>query len=196
MSFDLHPPAVASQWFAPVEPRLAPLFCLVLLAGSCALASFAFACATPFAAFAVLAGSLLPLVPALPVMAGAWLVNQAIGYGALGYPLDLHTLLWGLAIGVAALLSTAEAKLLLHSQRSNSAAALGVAIFGAYAAYEVVLFAFTFFLGGTDAFKLPIIVRLGFLNLLWLIGLVAVCAAVRRLGFVSGRRRASGRPPG
>jgi hypothetical protein len=189
-------PAAASDWFAPVEPGLAPLFCLVLLAGSCALASCAFACGTPFAAFAVLASSLLPLVSALLVIAGAWLVNQAIGFGALGYPLDLHTLLWGFAIGVAALAAAAESKILLHSQRSNSAAALGVAIFGAYAAYEVVLFAFTFFLGGTDAFKLTIIVRLGFLNLLWLIGLVAVCAAVRLLGFVSERRTASRRPRG
>src|SRR5271154_1405999 len=149
----LRVPAAASDWFAPVEPRLEPLFCLVLLAGSCALASFAFACATPFAAFAVVASSLLPLVPALLVMAGAWLVNQAIGFGAHGYPLDLHTVLWGLAIGVAALVATAESKVLLNSQRSSGPPALGVAIFGAYAAYEVVLFAFTLMLGGAGAFK-------------------------------------------
>jgi hypothetical protein len=191
MSLDLRPSDAASRWFAPVEPRLAPLFCLVLLAGSCALASFAFACATPFAAFAVVASSLLPLRTALLVVAGAWLVNQAIGFGGLGYPLDLHTALWGLAIGVAALTSTAESKLLLNSQRSRGPAALSVAIFGAYAAYEVVLFAFTFLLGGAGAFKLPIIVRLGLLNLLWLIGLVAVCTAVRLLSSVNGRRMAS-----
>src|SRR5208283_5958133 len=112
--------------------------------------------------------SLLPLPAALLVMAGVWIVNQAIGFGALGYPLDLHTVLWGFAIGVAALASTAESKLLLHSQRSSSPVMLGVAIFGAYAAYEVVLFAFTFLLGGSGAFKFPIIVRLGLLNLLWL----------------------------
>jgi len=184
-------PAAASDWSAPVEPRLAPLFCLVLLAGSCALASFAFACATPFAAFAVVASSLLPLVSALLVIAGAWLVNQAIGFGALGYPLDLHTPFCGFAIGVAALAATAESEVLLHCQRSNSPAALGVAIFGAYAAYEVVLFAFTFLLGGAGVFKLQIIVRLGLLNLLWLIGLIAVCAAARRLRPLSGRRMAS-----
>ena len=76
MSLDLRLPAAASHWFAPIETRLAPLFCLVLSASSCASASFAFACATPFAAFAVVASSLLPLVPALLVMIGAWLVNQ------------------------------------------------------------------------------------------------------------------------
>ena len=152
---------------------------------------FAFACATPFAAFAVVASSLLPLVPALLVMTGAWLVNQAIGFGALDYPLDLHTALWGLAIGVAALVSTVEFKLLLHSQGRRDPAALGVAIFGAYAAFEVALFAFTLMLGGAGAFKLPIILRLGLLNLLWLIGLVAACAAVRLLSSTGGRRTAS-----
>jgi hypothetical protein len=71
MSFNRRVAIAASDWPTPVEPRLAPLFCLVLLTGSCALASFAFACATPFAAFAVVASSLLPLTPALLVTAGA-----------------------------------------------------------------------------------------------------------------------------
>ncbi len=190
MSFNLQLPAPGSDWLAPVEPRLAPLFCLVLLTGSCASASFVFACATPFAAFAVVASSLLPFTPALLVMAGAWIVNQAIGFGVLGYPLDLNTVFWGCAIGVAALLATAESKLLLHSQRSSSPAALGVALFGAYAAYEVVLFAFGLVLV-TGAFNFPIIIRLGILNALWLIGLVAACAVFRLFGSISGRRMSS-----
>ena len=41
----------------PVEVRFAPLFCFGLLTLSCALASFAFACATPFAAFGVIAAA-------------------------------------------------------------------------------------------------------------------------------------------
>jgi hypothetical protein len=191
MSFNLRLPAPGSGWLTPVEPRFAPLFCLVLLTSSCALASLAFACATPFAAFAVVASSLLPLTPALLVTAGAWIVNQAIGFGVLGYPLDLNTVFWGCAIGVAALLSALESKLLLHSQRSSSPAALGVALFGAYAAYEVVLFASGLVLGGTGACKFPNIVRLGILNLLWLIGRVAACAAFRLLNSIGGRRIAS-----
>jgi hypothetical protein len=191
MSLDLRLSDAASRWFAPVEPRLAPLFCLVLLAGSCALASFVFACATPFAAFGVVASAMLPLASALLVTAGAWTVNQAIGFGALGYPHDPHTFVWGFAIGIGALASAAEAKLLLNSQQSHGPAGLGVALFGAYAAYHVVLFAFTFLLGGTGAFSFPTIVRLGLLNLPWLIGLVAICASVRLLSSVSGGRKAS-----
>jgi hypothetical protein len=184
-------PAAPSNWLAPAESRLAPLFCLVLLAGSCALASFAFACATPFVAFAVVATALLPLSPALLVVTGAWIVNQAIGFGALGYPFNLNTLLWGLAIGVAALVATAESKLLLHSQESTSPAALGVAFFGAFAAYEVVLFAFTFLLGGAGAFTLRIVARIGILNLLWLLGLVAACAVFRLLTSIRRRQMPS-----
>src|SRR5208337_4517983 len=165
MSLDiLHLPGARSDRLAPVEPRFAPLFCLTLLTIACALASFAFACATPFAAFAVVAAAMLPLPAALVVMTAAWIVNQAIGFGALHYPLDLNTLLWGFAIGVAALIATAASKLSLRSlSRVGSLAALGLALIGAYAAYEVTLFAFTPALGGAGAFKLAIVACLGLL---------------------------------
>jgi hypothetical protein len=175
-------PRAPSRRLMPAEERFAPLLCLVLLAGSCALASFAFACATPFAAFAVVAADLLPLPQALLVMTVPWLVNQAIGFLALGYPLDANTLLWGLAIGAAALAATAEASALLRSliaSSQSSPAALGVALLGAYSTYEVVLFVFTPLLGGAGAFRFSIIVHLGILNLLWLIGLSAACIGFR-----------------
>jgi hypothetical protein len=183
MSFDLlRFPAVTADRLAPVEARFAPLFCLFLLIAVCVLASFAFACATPFAAFAVLAAALLPLPAALPVMAAAWIVNQAIGFGALGYPLDANTLLWGFAIGAAALVSTAASKLVLRSlPRTGAPAALGLAMVAAYAAYELVLFAFTPILGGAGAFTLAIVTRLGLLNLLWFIGLMGACTVLRSL---------------
>lgn len=172
-------PAAANR-IAPVEPYLAVPFCLVLLVASCVLASFAVACATPFAAFAALAAAMLSLPSALPVVGVAWLVNQAIGFGALGYPRDPKTLLWGCAIGLASLIATVAAKLLLRLfPRALTPAVLALALAGAYAAYEIVLFAFTPLLGGTGAFTAAIVARLGLLNVLWLIGLVGVCAAWR-----------------
>jgi len=51
----------------------------------------------------------------------------------------------------------------------------------AYAAYELALFAVTPFLGGEGAFTLPIISRLGTLNVFWLVGLVAACEVARLL---------------
>ena len=68
----LRRPTDTSPRLAPVEPRYAPLFCFALLTAACALASFAFACATPFAAFAVIAAATLPLRPALLVTLAAW----------------------------------------------------------------------------------------------------------------------------
>jgi hypothetical protein len=163
---------------ANVGARGAALFCLVLLAAGCGLASFAFACATPFAAYGVIAAAVLPLPSAFLVVGAAWIVNQAIGFGALHYPHDPNTIFWGLAIGAAALAATAAAAFILNVLvRSVRLVALGSALVAAYAAYEAVLFACTPLLGGTGAFTAAIVARLGLLNVVWLIGLVLVFQA-------------------
>jgi hypothetical protein len=183
MPLDFLPhPGAASRRLVPVESRYAALFCFALLTAACALASFAFACATPFAAFAVVAAAMLPLRPALLTVTAAWLVNQGIGFAFLGYPAEMNTVLWGVAIGVAALIATAASASVLRSlPRSGSPTALLIALIAGYAAYELVLFAATPLLGGAGAFTLAIIGRLGVLNLLWLLGLVAACEIVRLL---------------
>ena len=167
---------------APVRHRYAPLFCFALLTASCALASFALACATPFAAFAVIAAAMLSFRPALLVVTSTWLVNQAIGFGALHYPIDANTMLWGLAIGAAALAATAMSAVVLRAlRRHRTPLALALALIGAYGAYELALFAATPFLGGAAAFSVAIVTRLGLLSAVWLIGLIAVCEIVRLL---------------
>ena len=116
------PPSVDHIRLRPVEPRHAAAFCFALLTTSCALASFALACATPFAAFAVIAAATLALRPALLAVAGAWLVNQTIGFAALHYPIEASTMAWGLAIGAGTLAATAVASAMLQrlSVRSTS----------------------------------------------------------------------------
>src|SRR5215831_9437108 len=54
MALDVLSPPADRFRLHPVEPRRAAIFCFALLTMSCALASFALACATPFAAFAVI----------------------------------------------------------------------------------------------------------------------------------------------
>ena len=167
---------------APVEHRHAPLFCLALLTVCCVLASFALACATPFAAFAVVAAAMLPIRPAAIVVACTWLLNQAIGFGALHYPIDGKTALWGLTIGASALVATAIAAATLRIlPRHRTPLALALALLCAYGAYEVTLLAATPFLGGAGGFTTAIIARLGFLNFAWLIAIVAACEIVRLL---------------
>jgi hypothetical protein len=177
--FLMTPTADASARLAPVEQRFAPLFCFALLTSACALASFVFACATPFAAFAVVAAAMLPLRSALLPVAGAWLINQAIGFGVQHYPADAYTIAWGFAIGAAALVATVMASLMLRAlPRSGTPVALALALLGAYVCYEIVLFAVTPLLGGEGAFTVAIIARLGALSALWLVGLAAIAEIV------------------
>ncbi len=173
----------------PVEQRHAAMFCFGLLIVACVLASFAFACATPFAAFAVIAGAMVRLRPALLVVTGAWLVNQTIGFGMLHYPVDANTIAWGFAIGAAALAATAASYVALNAlPQGRAALALALSFVCAYAAYELVLFAATPFLGGEGAFTFEIVSRIGLRSAAWLIGLVAVCEIVRMANPL-GRRR-------
>jgi hypothetical protein len=183
MAFDISPrPTRASIRLAPIEVRYLPLFCFALLTVSCALASLLFACATPFAAFAVVVTAMLNLPLALLIVAGAWLINQSIGFGLLHYPVDTNTILWGFVIGLAGLGATVMSHVVLRViPRSGTPVALALALLGAYCAYELVLFAATPFLGGAGSFTAAIVVRLGLLSALWLIGLAAVCAIVRNL---------------
>ena len=183
MAFGILPHRVATTIrLEPVESRYAPLFCFALLTIACGLASFVFACATPFAAFAVVAAAALPSQSALLAVTAAWVVNQAIGFGVLHYPVDMNTILWGLVIGMAALAATVTSTIVLRMLRRNGTpVALGFALIGAYAAYELVLLAATPLLGGAGGFTTAIVGRLGVLSVLWLIGLVAACEVFRLL---------------
>lgn len=188
MAFDMLRPGLPRA-AAELAPRRTALFCLVLLIAGCALASFALACATPFAAYAVVAAAMLPLSSALLVVGAAWIVNQAIGFGVLHYPHDLKTIAGGLAIGVGALAATAAATLALRAlSRTSQLSSLCATLVAAYGGYELVLFAVTPALGGSGAFTFAIIARLGLLNVAWLAGLLAFCQAALILDR-TGRRR-------
>ncbi len=159
----------------------APTFCLIVLVAASALTSLVFACATPFAAFAAVAVSMLRLPTALGVVAGAWVVNQAIGFGMLGYPTDPNTIMWGVAIGAGALLATLAAASVRRLSPIGRPLSLGLSAVAAYATYEIALFAFTPLLGDGGAFAVPVVARLGVLNAVWLIGLCAVAEGWRAL---------------
>jgi hypothetical protein len=192
MALEILPRSIDRFRLHPVEARHASMFCFALLTASCALASFALACATPFAAFAVIAAAALPVRPALLVVIGAWLVNQSIGFGALHYPIDASTIAWGFVIGAAALAATVASVAVLRALPLNrTPVVLSLALICAYGAYELALFAATPLLGGAGAFTSAIVVRLGLLNVAWLIGLVVACEIVRLLNPFRGDRAVS-----
>src|SRR5260370_38439008 len=84
------------------HPRWAHQVWLVGLVVGVSALSFVFACATPFAAFAVLAAMTLSRPDAIRTTVALWMVNQVIGYGVLGHPRTLTSATWRLAIAIAA----------------------------------------------------------------------------------------------
>ena len=176
---------------ARIEPRdsLRTWLPAVLLVAACASASLVFACATPFAAFAVLAAATLPLRPALVTIALVWAVNQAIGFGILNYPRDLGAMAWGLGMLAAALLTTAAAAVVFRRLAdANLYAVYPVALMAAFAVYEVALLALVPLLGSGDGFTVEIVGNLAFVNAIWLAGLIVAYELIRRLnGAVAGQ---------
>jgi hypothetical protein len=167
----------------PAARRDAALVALLMAAAI--LASFALACATPFAAFAVLAAATLPRPRALLLVAGAWVANQLVGYLALGYPWTADSALWGAAIGIAALLATMAAAALLPRLAAPLPLRLAAGFAAAFAVYEVSLLALGLATGDTAPFAPAIVIRLALEGALFL----AALAAAHRL-LLSPRGRA------
>lgn len=158
---------------------------IALLLAAMLLSSFTFACVTPFAAFAALAAATMTLPRALAAMAAVWLLNQALGFLALGYPLDGLTIAWGIAIGVAALAATAAAgRALASAGRVGALAGLAAGFVAAFIVYEAVLVLASLALGDTQNFAPGIVARLALSDLGWLVGVAILRHFLRRLGAI------------
>ncbi len=171
---------MGSRRVATPHPGAAQLFCLVLLVAASASASLVFACATPFVAFAVVAAAMLRLRSAVLVVVAAWLANQIIGFGILGYPRTADAAAWGAAIGVAAVGGAIVASFVFKRWEPMGRFALyPIAFVASFVIYELVLAAAVPVLGGAEDFSSVIIGRIALANVVWLIGLVVVCEAGR-----------------
>lgn len=147
-----------------------------LLAGSSVVFSTVFACATPFVALATLAALHLDRRGAVIAVGAAWIANQAIGYGLLGYPRDANSYGWGLAIGLAALLALMAARAAgSRVARHGLLIALPAAFAASFIAYEGALYASSFVLSsGASAFSLKVVGYILQVNLLGLAALLAI----------------------
>ena len=113
---------------------------LVALMAAASLAlSLGFACALPLAGFAAAAALLLEPAAAVGAILAVWLVNQAVGFACLGYPMDAGTFAWGAALGGIALLSLGAARLVFARARGVAGAAL--AFGAAFVVYEGAVYA-------------------------------------------------------
>ncbi len=137
--------------------------------------SVVIACIAPFVALAVALAGTVRLTVALRAMTAIWLGNQFVGFAFYHYPRTPNTVFWGLAIGAAALLTTAvAAKILKHGTALPILARAALALGLGFIVYGSSLFAAALFLGGIETFSPAIIAQVGFSNLVWFIGLVAL----------------------
>ena len=139
---------------ASVRPYLWPL----LLAAVTIAATLATACMMPFVALATVAAATTNRATATVTVLGAWAVNQLLGFGLLGYPLDASTIGWGVALGVAALAAMTVARAVVG--RRPTPGRVIAAFVAAFAADEALLFGWALVAGGTETFTPAVVARL------------------------------------
>lgn len=146
------------------------------------LGSLALSCVAPLSALAVALGATLGLRASLSAMTLVWLVNQATGFTLFHFPRTANSLGWGLAIGIAALLTVMAARVVMRwTGRWNALLRLCVALIGTIAVYQAALFAATFVLGGRDMFSVSIVRLVAQINCAWLLAIVGLNEIVAAL---------------
>ena len=160
---------------------------ILLLTAASVFVTLGMACATPFAALATLAALHMSRRDGLALIGIAWLADQAVGYGLLGYPRTANSVAWGVILGVGAFAALLAAQALVERLRERGAVlAGGLAFGGAFVAYQAVLVAATAVLAsGSEAFSLPIVGWVLRVNLLSLAGLLVLYRLAVWIGLVT-----------
>ena len=139
------------------------LLWIVLLSAASVLGSWALACATPFAALAALAATRMNRRDGLALMLVAWFASQAVGFGIHHYSHEPGTLMWGGAIGTAAIMSLLAARF-AETMGRGSAARLALAYGGAVVGYKGMLVLWSLALGGLSIALSPVYFAQGFVR--------------------------------
>ena len=148
------------------------------------LATLALACATPFAALAVMAVIFLPRREAFVLIGLNWLANQAIGYGLLHYPLSWRSFEGGLDIGIAAMASVGASLLVYRPLlKFGTAVAIVGTLVTSFVVNEGALFVTAMGQFAGD-FAAPIALSMFYLNGIALAGLLALQVLATAIGLV------------
>lgn len=145
-----------------------------LIAGLSIIGSLVFACAAPFAAIGALAASTMNREQGLMLVIAAWLSNQIVGYGILGYPQNTESFAWGAAIGLAAILAFMGARA-ATAFAGTRPFGLAAAFLAAFAIYELALYLTgTVIFASEDAFSVAVVARILEINLVSFVGLLGL----------------------
>lgn len=149
-----------------------------LLGLTAIVGSYGFACVFPFAAIATIAALTLDLRRGVALVTGSWLANQIVGFAFMHYPQTLDTVALGVSLGLGALAAFAVAYGVLR--RGATAVRTAIALVGAFAAYQLVIFVGALGFGGVENFSPAIIGAVGLNNAIWFAGLLALRLALTR----------------
>ena len=145
--------------------------------------SLALSCVTPFAALAVALAGTVGLRASLRAVAIVWLANQFVGFVFFHFPLTANTFLWGVVIGIAALLTTILAAIVMkYASSSTAVVRLSVALLASFVVYELVLLIAAIFLGSLETFRPSIVAQLAFINAASLLGMIVLNELAAAIG--------------
>lgn len=137
--------------------------------------TLALSCVTPFAALAVALAGTAGWRASLGVMIAVWFANQVIGFGFFHFPHVVNTLLFGVAIGGAAVVTTIVASVTMkHMSPRAAPLRLGVALLLSFVAYETTLLPAAAFFGDLETFRPAIVMQLALINAVSLVGMVVL----------------------
>lgn len=149
-----------------LSKSIAPLALPAVLAATTLSGTVVFACMMPFAAIATIAALAMPARRGLVAVALYWLGNQVLGFGLMGFPWDGPTAAAGLSLLAASLIGFAAARAVARAQHNPL-----LAFVGAFAAFEVSLFAYALAFGDVAMFAPHVVALVGLNDALWFAGL-------------------------
>ena len=155
--------------------RVASLTWMVVLAIAVIGATLALSCLTPFAALAVALAGTVGLRASLRVMLAAWFANQVIGFAFFHFPPTANTLLFGVAIGGAAVVTTVVASVVMkYGSFWAWPLRLTVGLGLSFLVYETTLLPAAVFFGDLETFRPAIAGQLAFINVVALAGMIVL----------------------
>jgi hypothetical protein len=137
--------------------------------------SLALSCVTPFAALAVALGGTVGLRASLRAVTVVWFANQIVGFVFFHFPMTANTFLWGIAIGLAAIVTTIVGSVVMkYAASAPSPFRLAVSLLLTFGVYEMMLLAAALLLGGLENFKPAIIAQLAIIEVASLVGMIVL----------------------
>lgn len=151
-----------------------------ILAATSLSGSVVLACMMPFVAIATIAALAMPARRGAACLGLCWLGNQVLGFGLMGFPWDGPTFAAGLSLLASSLIAFAAA-------RFASANAL-IAFLGAFANFEISLFAYALAFGDPSLFRIEIVAQIALNDALWFAGLWLGWQVLARIPALAARQ--------